>query len=111
MVEMALTLEGYEVIHREDGVSGLEAALALTPDLIVLDIALPGMDGWEVLRSVRTDSRTQNIPVIIITAHDTAESRSQADLANADAFVGKPFDLNQLRDAVNQLIAGREVVG
>jgi DNA-binding response OmpR family regulator len=111
LVELSLTLDGFDVTHREDGPSGLETALTLIPDLIVLDIALPGMDGWEILNAIRADSKTQHIPVIVITAHDTAETRTKADRSNADGFVGKPFDLDSLRNEVNRLIGGREPHG
>lgn len=111
LVELAMTLDGYDVTQREDGPSGLEAALKLIPDLIVLDIALPGMDGWEVLRALRADAKTQHIPVLVITAHDTAETRYKADHAQADGFVGKPFDLDQLRNEANRLVGSRESRG
>jgi two-component system cell cycle response regulator len=111
LVELSLTLEGFDVIQREDGPSGLEAARTLIPDVIVLDIALPGMDGWEVLKEIRADTKTQQIPVIVITAHDTAETRTKADHSTADSFVGKPFDLNQLRNEAHRLVGGREPHG
>lgn len=108
LVELSLSYEGFEIMQREDGPSGLDAALTLIPDLIVLDIALPGMDGWEILRHIRADPTTEHIPVIVITAHDTAETRTKADHSHADGFVGKPFDLDQLRNEVNRLIGNRQ---
>lgn len=108
LVELSLAYEGFDVIEREDGPSGLEAAQTLIPDLIVLDIALPGMDGWELLSKLRADPQTEHIPVVVITAHDTAETRTRADQSHADGFIGKPFDLNQLRNEVNKLIGSRQ---
>ncbi|MDH3261428.1 MAG: response regulator [Acidimicrobiia bacterium] len=108
LVELSLTIEGFEVVEREDGPSGLEAAMTLIPDLIVLDIALPGMDGWKLLSHIRADPKTEHIPVLVITAHDTAETRTKADHSLADGFLGKPFDLDQLRNEVNKLIGSRE---
>jgi len=108
LVELSLAYEGFEIIQREDGPSGLEAALTLIPDLIVLDIALPGMDGWEILSHIRADPKTKHIPVVVITAHDTAETRTKANHSHADGFVGKPFDLDQLRNEVNKLIGTRQ---
>jgi CheY-like chemotaxis protein len=104
LIEMSMIIDGYNVIQREDGESGLQAAKDEIPDAIVLDIALPGIDGWQVLELLRSDVMTRNIPVVVVTAHDTAEVRSRADFATADAFVGKPFDLNHLRKAVVSLL-------
>jgi len=104
LIEVSLTIDGYNVIQRVDGESGLEAAKNERPDLVVLDIALPGIDGWMVLELLRSDRITRDIPVLVVTAHDTAETRSKADFATADAFVGKPFDLNHLRQAVVSLL-------
>ena len=104
LIEVALMIDGFDVIQCIDGASGLEAARTLHPDLIVLDIALPEMDGWDVLGHLRQDPTTRDIPVVVVTAHDTAESRSKADFATADAFVGKPFDLNELRSVISNLI-------
>ena len=79
------------------GEAGLEVAEIDSPDLVVLDIALPNMDGWQVLKTLRDSPATASIPVIVVTAHDTAESKSRADIATADAFLGKPFDVEALR--------------
>ena len=103
LVELSLTLEGFEVLQRADGISGLEAALQFRPNVVVLDVALPGIDGWEVLRRMRADLQAQTIPVVMITAHDTPQTRKQAEFDQADAFVGKPFDINYLREVVTTL--------
>ncbi|MDF1597955.1 MAG: response regulator [Acidimicrobiia bacterium] len=107
LLEVALMIDGFDVIQHTDGASGLEAARSLLPDVIVLDVALPEMDGWEVLGHLRMDPKTREIPVVVVTAHDTAETRSKANFATADAFVGKPFDLNQLRAVVADLVERR----
>ncbi|NNC40786.1 MAG: response regulator [Acidimicrobiia bacterium] len=104
LIEMSMVIDGYKVIQREDGESGLQAAKDEIPDAIVLDIALPGIDGWQVLELLRSDVMTKNIPVVVVTAHDTAATRTRADFATADAFVGKPFDLNYLRKTVLSLL-------
>ena len=104
LIELSLSMDGFEVVQRVDGASGLEAARTLQPELIVLDIALPEMDGWEVLDRLRRDPSTRGIPVVVVTAHDTPESRSKAGVATADAFLGKPFDLSQLRSIVSGLV-------
>jgi CheY-like chemotaxis protein len=103
-----LSLEGFNVVYRVDGESGLETAKTLIPDGIVLDIALPGMDGWEVLDHLRRNPKTQHIPVLVATAHDTSQMRTKAQSAMADAFIGKPFDLTHLRAAVAHLVDHHE---
>ena len=97
LIEMTLMLEGWDVLVATTGEAGLEVAESDSPDLVVLDIALPNMDGWQVLKTLRDSPATASIPVIVVTAHDTAESKSRADIATADAFLGKPFDVEALR--------------
>jgi CheY-like chemotaxis protein len=104
LIELCLSMEGLDVVHRVDGESGLEAARDLVPDVIILDIALPGIDGWEVLAHLRSDPITREIPVLVATAHDNAAYRSKADAATADAFLGKPFELTDLRTAIAELL-------
>lgn len=104
LVELSLSLEGFNVVQRADGLSGFDAAMELLPDVVVLDVALPGIDGWEVLQRIRADPRSRAIPVVMVTAHDTAEARNQAMVAEADAFLGKPFDVNHLRRVVANLV-------
>jgi DNA-binding response OmpR family regulator len=104
LIEMCLTMEGLNVVHCADGESGLEMARDLLPDVIILDIALPGIDGWEVLERLRDEAATSAIPVLVATAHDSSTFREKAQTATADAFVGKPFNLNDLRTAINRLL-------
>ena len=105
LIEMTLMLEGWDVLVATTGEAGLEVAESDSPDLVVLDIALPNMDGWQVLKTLRDSPATASIPVIVVTAHDTAESKTRADMATADGFLGKPFDIEALRRlAKNQLL-------
>lgn len=107
LIELSLSIDGFSVEQRDDGVSGLEAAKALLPDVIVLDIALPAMNGWEVLTHLRSDPGTRHIPVVVVTAHDSDAIRSKAHTEAADAFIGKPFELTVLRTTVRKL-AGQD---
>lgn len=104
LIEMCLTMDGFNVAHCADGESGLEMARDLLPDVIILDIALPGIDGWEVLEQLRGESATSAIPVLVATAHDSSTTRQKAQTATADAFVGKPFNLADLRAAIDRLL-------
>lgn len=109
LLDLSLSVDGFEVVQCVDGINGLETALRLVPDVVLLDIALPGMDGWEVLSRLRADPRGQHIPVIVITAHDTAESMTNSDAAQTDGVFGKPFQLPHLRAKVATLAAkGRD---
>lgn len=103
LIEVCLRPAGFDVEMRADGPSGLEAALANPPDLMILDVGLPKMDGWEVLSKLRNDLRTRNVTVLVLTAHAQEETRERADRGGADAFLTKPFRPNDLRRIATQL--------
>ena len=105
LIEVCLRPASLEVVMREDGPTGLSAAISEKPDLLVLDIGLPEMDGWEVLDRLRSDARTKELPVLVLTAHAEEESRRRADEGGADAFVTKPFQPNDFRQEVLNLLA------
>lgn len=107
LIEVCLRPASLDVIMREDGPSGLEAARTEAPDLLVLDIGLPEMDGWQVLDHLRSDDNaaTNKLPVLVLTAHAEEESRRRADEGGADAFVTKPFQPNDFRQEVLTLLA------
>ncbi len=90
---------------REDGPSGLEAVFTEHPDLLILDIGLPRMDGWQVLDHIRRTPETKDLPVVVLTAHAEEESRRRADEGGADAFVTKPFQPNDFRQTVLDLLS------
>ncbi|MDF1595934.1 MAG: response regulator [Acidimicrobiia bacterium] len=104
LLEIALGREGYEVLTEVDGESGLAASFEQIPDLIILDIALPDLDGWEILARLRDDERTTEIPVLIMSAHDHDAISGRADVTNASAFIGKPFAPAHLRTQVRRLL-------
>ena len=110
LVERALGVHGHQVDSRYDGPSGLEAALTGDYDILLLDIALPGMFGWEVLRTVRESFSEDQLPVIVLTAHhDTKLSDDTKDLAATVVRVmSKPFDLADLARTVNRVLAERQ---
>jgi CheY-like chemotaxis protein len=109
LIEVCLKPAGFVVENRDDGPSGLEAALADPPDLLILDVGLPKMDGWEVLSRLRSELNTRNLKVLVLTAHAQEETRERADRGGADAFLTKPFRPNDLRRVVTQLVAGEDV--
>lgn len=94
-----------------DGPSGLQAACGRPPALLILDIGLPGMDGWEVLRRMRQDPTCDGVPVLVLTAHAQEEYRLEADRRGADAFMTKPFEPEALRATIGRLLAARAPAG
>jgi len=103
---VCLRVLGIEVSSASDGVSGLEAIREHTPDAVVLDIGLPGVDGWEVLRQLRDDETTAGIKVLVLTAHAQPEMADKAAKGGADSFMTKPFRPIDLRVQVEKLLAG-----
>ncbi len=95
-----------DLFGAEDGIQGLAVARETLPDAIVLDIGLPGMDGWEVLRHLRAGEDTQSIKVLVLTAHAQPEVAEQAAQGGADDFMTKPFRPIDLREHVEKLLAG-----
>ena len=104
LIEVCRRAADLEIVTRDDGNSGLKAVGSESPDLVVLDIGLPGMDGWEVLDRIRKDDLTKSIPVVVLTAHAEEESRRRANEGGADAFVTKPFQPNDFRSTVLSLL-------
>ncbi|MDH3260729.1 MAG: response regulator [Acidimicrobiia bacterium] len=107
LMEITLRPLGYETLVRTDGSSGLDAAHDESIELIVLDIALPELDGWQVLDRLRSDPHTMAIPVLVLTAHVGDENLMKAADAGADVFMTKPFQPNDLRQVVSALIQQR----
>ncbi|MBM3863095.1 MAG: response regulator transcription factor [Verrucomicrobia bacterium] len=96
LIGFNLRRAGYEVLTSHDGIEGTEAALRERPDLIVLDIMLPGRDGYGVFRELRRDPRGVSIPVILLTARAQTEDRIQGLEAGADDYLTKPFSPKEL---------------
>jgi two-component system cell cycle response regulator DivK len=85
-----LEYSGYDVIEAANGMEALQRALADKPDIILMDLSLPVMDGWEATRRLKADERTANIPVVALTGHALAGTSEGAKKAGCDAFVTKP---------------------
>jgi len=105
LIDVCLRPLGAEMRFAEDGLIGLEAARAAVPDVVVLDIGLPGLDGWGVLAQLRSDPATSEVCVLVLTAHAQPEMADRAAANGADAFMTKPFRPNELRVAVEGLVA------
>jgi CheY-like chemotaxis protein len=105
LIEVCLRVLDVEVAAAADGIDGLNVARETLPDVIVLDIGLPGMDGWEVLSHLRSGSDTRPIKVLILTAHAQPEVAQQAAKGGADDFMTKPFRPTELRERLEKLLA------
>lgn len=97
----------WNVCEANDGVDGLSAAINLSPDVIVSDVMMPNMDGTELCRRVKNDSRTSHILFILLTAKDSIESKTEGYEAGADSYITKPFTNSLLRSRINNLVAQR----
>ena len=87
---------GYELVFAVDGQAAVEMALGESPRLILMDMGLPVVDGWEATRRIKADPRTRAIPIIALTAHAMAEDRDKAIAAGCDDFDTKPVDIQRL---------------
>lgn len=94
-----------EVIEAADGEQGIRAAAAEKPDLILMDLSLPRMDGWEATRVIKSDPALSHIPVIAVTAHAMYDDRERARAAGCDAYVTKPINLRELAQIIRQHLA------
>ena len=99
-----LSIEGYDVLEAESGSAALEVVEQTPPDLILLDVMMPGMDGYEVCRQLKQDEHTRLIPVIFITALNDRRARLRGIEAGGDDFLSKPFDQLELSARVNSLV-------
>lgn len=107
LVAEYLAFRGYEVATAADGAEGLEKALELVPDAILMDLSLPELDGWEATRRLREDERTRGIRIIALTAHALEAERNRALEAGCDEVVTKPVVPKELERVVRGLL-GRD---
>jgi len=106
MLLRRLAKRGFDVLAAVDGAEGLRLAAENSPDLILMDMSLPVVDGWEATRRLKRDPGTSRIPVIALTAHVLESDRQMALAAGCDGFETKPVDLNQLIATIDRLLAG-----
>jgi len=104
MLSRRLIKKGFEVVMAVDGQKGLEMASSETPDIILLDMSLPIMDGWEVARNLKADDALKAIPVIALTAHAMAGDREKTLEAGCDEYDTKPIEFKRLLGKINDMI-------
>jgi len=105
IISRRLKSKGHEVHLREDAEQGILAARELLPALILMDIGLPGMDGWSACRALRADPVTAGIPIIALTAHAMAGDRENALASGCDDYETKPIDFNALFAKIDTLLS------
>jgi CheY-like chemotaxis protein len=106
MLSRRLGRKGYQVVVATDGQLGLDMARSEAPDLILMDMCLPVVDGWEATRRLKAAPETRSIPIIALTAHAMASDRQQALDAGCDDYEGKPVEFDRLLSKI-QLLLGR----
>tara|TARA_B110000014_G_C19828219_1_gene429534 strand:- start:62 stop:421 length:360 start_codon:yes stop_codon:yes gene_type:complete len=104
MLSRRLERKGYEVVMAEDGQKGVDKSKSENPDLILMDLSLPVMDGWEATSTIKADANTKDIPIIVLTAHAMAGDREKALKAGADEYDTKPIDFKRLLGKIKDFI-------
>ena len=104
MLSRRLVRLGYEVAVAADGAEGVKQAQSLLPDLVLMDMSLPVMDGWEATRQIKSAVETAAIPVIGLSAHALSEDAERALEAGCDDYDTKPIDFNRLVDKISRLV-------
>jgi two-component system, cell cycle response regulator DivK len=100
MLSRRLIKKGYEVMMAEDGASGVDLARSMRPDLILMDMSLPVMDGWTATRTLKANEETRRIPVIALTSHAMSGDREKALEAGCDDYDSKPIELPRLLEKI-----------
>jgi CheY-like chemotaxis protein len=109
MLSRRLQRKGYSVITAPDGEQGHSLACSEAPDLILMDISLPVMNGWEVTRLLKTNGATKHIPIIALTAHALVTDREKAFEAGCDDYDTKPVEFNRLNEKIDNLLVAKKV--
>ena len=100
---------GYEVIEAEDGETGIRLATEILPDLILMDVSIPGIDGWDATRILKADSRTAHLPIVALTAHALTRDRDRAQEVGCDGYLAKPIEPRRVVEEIERLLnAGGE---
>ncbi len=106
MLSRRLVKRGHDVVIAVDGRQGVDKATSENPEIILLDMSLPVMDGWEAARRLKADAATSQIPIIALTAHAMAGDREKCLEAGADDYDTKPVDFKRLLGKINALLGG-----
>jgi CheY-like chemotaxis protein len=102
-----LEQKGYRVIEASDGLQAVEAATQDRPDVILMDLDMPRMDGFEAMRHARASAELETVPIVALTAHDKADFRDRASTAGFDQYITKPIDFQRLDILIQKLLPAR----
>jgi DNA-binding response OmpR family regulator len=109
LYRLILNRKGFEVIGADGGREGLDAIRQHLPDLVLLDLMMPDMDGWEVYKQLKADPSTSDIPVIVVTAKaQSIDKVLGLHIAQVDDYISKPFSPQELLDSVEKVLRGRQ---
>lgn len=112
LVRLILNRRGYEIIGATGGREGLDAVRENMPDLVLLDLMMPDMDGWDVYQQMKANESTQNIPVIVVTAKaQSIDKVLGLHIAKVDDYISKPFSPQELIDSVDKVLTQRKEIG
>jgi CheY-like chemotaxis protein len=106
MVAEYLAFRGFSVLQAATGAEAIALARKHRPRLILMDLGMPGLDGWETTRQLKADSRTRNCVIVALTAHALTSERTTALSAGCDEVISKPFDLSELAETVDRIVNG-----
>ena len=104
MLSRRLERKGFDVVMAEDGQKGVDLSKSENPDLILMDLSLPIMDGWEATSTIKSEEATKDIPIIVLTAHAMSGDREKALEAGADEYDTKPIDFKRLLGKIKDFI-------
>ena len=104
MLSRRLGRKGFDIVMAEDGAQGVELASSESPDLILMDMSLPVLDGWEATKKIKAGQSTGSVPIIALTAHAMDSDREKALAAGCDDYDTKPVELPRLLDKINRLL-------
>lgn len=107
LVQRVLEVEGYEVIGAINGTEGLTKARQIGPDLVITDINLPDIDGYEITETLKKDAKTAHIPIIAMTANVMKKDRDQINQVGCDGYIAKPIDIDVLPEQVENFLKGK----
>lgn len=106
LVGATLGFLGYEVTIARDGIEAVDQAISLSPDLIIMDMLMPRMDGFQAVQQLRRHSETKNIPILAVTALASAKDRERCLASGCDDYISKPFTHKALEGAIERLLRG-----
>ena len=104
MLSRRLMRKGFEVVMAEDGQKGVDMSISENPDLILMDLSLPVMDGWQATSTIKESEETKHIPIIVLTAHAMAGDREKALEAGADEYDTKPIEFKRLLGKIKDFL-------